>query len=299
LINNNRQQQQQGRRRGRRPQNGNSSGNRNENGSRIDSRARGNAPQMLEKYKNMARDAQLQGDRVMTEYYLQFSDHYFRIVAEQRARFEETRRPREDWQEGDSEGDDQETRAAPDSSDFDDDDGGEREPYQQPRRDARPPVRDRAERNDRQGNDRQASDRQANDRQEGNRDANRDRDGNRDSNRDASRDTNRDDRPAAREDRGNNRNRNTANRDGNRDTNRDSNRDSNRDYANRGNSRDAESIPDTIDIAVLPPSFASDGPITPIDITPIDDVIPPIDEAPAAPKRRGRPKKVEVEAVEG
>jgi Domain of unknown function (DUF4167) len=262
LINNNRQQQQ-GRRRGRRPQN--SGGNRNENGSRIDSRARGNAPQMLEKYKNLARDAQLQGDRVMTEYYLQFSDHYFRIVAEQRARFEETRRPREDWQEGDSEGEEQEGRPTSDNGDFDEDDGGEREPYQQPRRDARPPARERAERNDRQ---------------DGNRDPNRDRDGNRDSNRDASRD----DRPAAREDRGNSRNRNSGNRDGNRD------------YANRGNgnNRDAESIPDTIDVAVLPPSFASDGPLTPI-----DDLIPSVDEAPAPPKRRGRPKKVEVESVEG
>jgi hypothetical protein len=259
LINNNRQQQQ-GRRRGRRPQNNN--GNRNENGSRIDSRARGNAPQMLEKYKNMARDAQLQGDRVMTEYYLQFADHYFRIVAEQRARFEETRRPREDWQEGDAESEDQDNRASSDGNDYDDEDGGEREQQvQQPRRDARPP-------------------RERNDRNDGNRnDNNRDRDGNREPNRNA----NRDERPAAREDRGNNRNRNT-------------NRDGNRDYGNRGegNGRDIESVPDTIDIAVLPPSFASDGPITPI-----DDLIPSVEEAPAPPKRRGRPKKVEAEAVEG
>jgi hypothetical protein len=51
---------------------------------------------MLEKYKNLAREAQLQGDRVLTEYYLQFSDHYFRIVAENRARFEENRQPRRD-----------------------------------------------------------------------------------------------------------------------------------------------------------------------------------------------------------
>ncbi len=88
---------QPGRRRGRgRGPQGNNGPRGNE--SRIDSRARGNAPQMLEKYKNLARDAQQQGDRVMTEYYLQFSDHYFRIVAESRARFEENRPRREDGQ---------------------------------------------------------------------------------------------------------------------------------------------------------------------------------------------------------
>ena len=37
----------------------------------------------------MARDSQLAGDRVQTEYYLQFADHYFRVLGESRARFEE------------------------------------------------------------------------------------------------------------------------------------------------------------------------------------------------------------------
>ena len=94
---------QQGRRRGRgRGSPGNNGGGRQDNGSRIDNRARGNAPQMLEKYKNLAREAQLQGDRVLTEYYLQFADHYFRIVAESRARSEDTRQPRrDDWQNED------------------------------------------------------------------------------------------------------------------------------------------------------------------------------------------------------
>lgn len=89
---------QSNRRRGRgRGSQGN--GGRQDNGSRIDNRARGNAPQLLEKYKNLAREAQLQGDRVLTEYYLQFADHYFRIVAENKARFEENRQPRRDeWQ---------------------------------------------------------------------------------------------------------------------------------------------------------------------------------------------------------
>lgn len=65
-------------------------------GNRIDSRARGNATQMLEKYKKMAHDAQMNGDRVATEYYLQFADHYFRVLADNRARQDEYRRPRED-----------------------------------------------------------------------------------------------------------------------------------------------------------------------------------------------------------
>src|SRR3954468_16864021 len=87
LINN----RQAGRRRGRGGQQQRPQGNpgRQDNGNRIDNRARGNAAQLLEKYKNMARDAQMQGDRVNTEYYLQFADHYFRVLAETRSRFEE------------------------------------------------------------------------------------------------------------------------------------------------------------------------------------------------------------------
>ena len=44
----------------------------------------------------MARDAQLAGDRVQTEYYLQFADHYFRVLGESRSRFEDQRRQRGD-----------------------------------------------------------------------------------------------------------------------------------------------------------------------------------------------------------
>jgi len=87
LINN----RQAGRRRGRnnpRQQGGGNRGN-GDSGNRIDSRARGNATQLLEKYRNMARDAQMAGDRVNAEYYLQFADHYFRVLADNRARQEE------------------------------------------------------------------------------------------------------------------------------------------------------------------------------------------------------------------
>lgn len=76
------------RRRGRGNNRGQGGGGGNQ-GNRIDSRARGNAPQMLEKYRKLAHDASLNGDRVQTEYYLQFADHYFRVLADSRAMKEE------------------------------------------------------------------------------------------------------------------------------------------------------------------------------------------------------------------
>ena len=87
MINN----RQAGRRRGRNNPRQNGGGNRGngDSGNRIDNRARGNAAQLLEKYRNMARDAQMAGDRVNSEYYLQFADHYFRVLADNRSRQEE------------------------------------------------------------------------------------------------------------------------------------------------------------------------------------------------------------------
>ena len=70
-------------------------------GNRQDNRQRGNAAQLLEKYKSLARDAQLGGDRVQTEYYLQYADHYFRVLSESRSRFEDQRPRRDDDNEGD------------------------------------------------------------------------------------------------------------------------------------------------------------------------------------------------------
>ncbi|MDP3908262.1 DUF4167 domain-containing protein [Novosphingobium sp.] len=75
--------------------------------NRIDSRARGNAPQLLEKYRKLAQDAHLNGDRVQAEYYLQFADHYFRVIADARVRQEEQRKPRDErWPDAGDEGDD-------------------------------------------------------------------------------------------------------------------------------------------------------------------------------------------------
>jgi hypothetical protein len=117
-------------------------------GNRQDNRQRGNAAQLLEKYKSLARDAQLTGDRVQTEYYLQYADHYFRVLEDSRSRFEQQeaqRRPRRDDEEYESDGD-EEMSAEGDSGE----DDGETEVRQQPRgRDRDRGGRDRYERNDR------------------------------------------------------------------------------------------------------------------------------------------------------
>ena len=104
-MNNNRNNNTNRRRgRGNRQQGG---GNQN----RIDSRARGNAPQMFDKYKKLAQDAAHNGDRVQAEYFLQFADHYFRVIADNKARQDEVRgggrRDERDYQ-SDDEGEDDE-----------------------------------------------------------------------------------------------------------------------------------------------------------------------------------------------
>jgi hypothetical protein len=129
-------------------------------GNRPDNRQRGNAAQLLEKYKTLARDAQLAGDRVQTEYYLQYADHYFRVLEENRSRFEEQqtqRRPRRDEEEYDSESEGEEELTSEGESG---DEEGEVDTRQRPRQDrgrGREPRegRERFERRDRrdfQGN---------------------------------------------------------------------------------------------------------------------------------------------------
>ena len=116
-------------------------GNRQQGGggqqlNRIDSRARGNAPQLLEKYRKLAQDAHLNGDRVQAEYYRQFADHYFRVIADARVRQEEQRRPRDERWEGGEEADDSGEFSV--ESDFP---SFEQPPYQRRERDDRPRQR--------------------------------------------------------------------------------------------------------------------------------------------------------------
>jgi len=122
---------------------GNRGGGSGDSGNRIDSRARGNAPQLLEKYRNMARDAQLADDRVNIEYYLQFADHYFRVIADNRARQEEQQASRqrryEENQGEDNSASDSDSRYSAETSA----DGGEANDSQSERGNRRPGPRAR------------------------------------------------------------------------------------------------------------------------------------------------------------
>ncbi|MEQ1498952.1 MAG: DUF4167 domain-containing protein [Novosphingobium sp.] len=124
--------------------------------NRVDSRARGNAPQLLEKYRKLAHDAHLNGDRVQSEYYLQFADHYFRVLADARVRQDEQRsRPQgERWAEAGDDGDD-----AGDFSSASDFPSFDQPTFSRPPRDERPQREERPRREERseRGNQNQES----------------------------------------------------------------------------------------------------------------------------------------------
>ena len=157
-MNNNRNQNNN-RRRGRGGSNRNNSGPPN----RIDSRARGNAPQLLDKYKKLAHDASMNGDRVQAEYYLQFADHYFRVVADGKARQDEQRAKR----------DEERGRSQDDDGDDGDDGDGRENGRDDNRSEERRPRRARRQRDDRQDDDARGSD----DAGDGDGDGDDDRDG--------------------------------------------------------------------------------------------------------------------------
>jgi Domain of unknown function (DUF4167) len=75
-----RQPQQNKRMRGRGRKSSNS-GNRVLESNGPDVKVRGSASHIAEKYVTLARDAQVSGDRIVAENYLQHAEHYFRIVA--------------------------------------------------------------------------------------------------------------------------------------------------------------------------------------------------------------------------
>ena len=155
--NNNRRRRGGGNNGGPRPQQMNGGGGNY--GNRLDNRQRGNASQLLEKYKAMARDAQQAGDRVATEYYLQFAEHYYRMLGDYRDRQPEQNRPQRGQNFFDDDGGD---------GQFDgqsDDDGGEEGQEQDDWNNRRPPEQARQS-EARQQNDRQQNDRQQNDRQQ-------------------------------------------------------------------------------------------------------------------------------------
>ena len=60
---------------------GNLNPNRTYDSNGPEIKIRGSASHVYEKYLQLARDANTQGDRVMAESYLQHAEHYFRILA--------------------------------------------------------------------------------------------------------------------------------------------------------------------------------------------------------------------------
>jgi hypothetical protein len=82
-----------------------------------DVKIRGSAQQVLEKYQQYARDAHTSGDRVLSEAYFQFAEHYQRIVAKQ-AEAKERQQPQPQQRGG---RDDRDNRRDNRSGDSDDD----------------------------------------------------------------------------------------------------------------------------------------------------------------------------------
>ena len=62
---------------------------RNNNFSGNKSRNKGNVSQQYNKYLKQAKEAFSSGDRIQSEYYYQFTDHYYRIMVELGISFEE------------------------------------------------------------------------------------------------------------------------------------------------------------------------------------------------------------------
>ena len=116
MIRNNQNRRRRGGNNGPRPQ---QMGGGNNYGNRLDNRQRGNASQLLEKYRALARDAQQAGDRVTAEYYLQYADHYYRVLGDYRDKQPDNRQRRDSYD------DDSAGYAAADDNDADEDDDGD------------------------------------------------------------------------------------------------------------------------------------------------------------------------------
>jgi hypothetical protein len=61
-----------------------------------DGKVRGTPQQVIEKYQGLARDAQVSGDRVAAENYLQHAEHYARLLGEAQRQTHEARQERDD-----------------------------------------------------------------------------------------------------------------------------------------------------------------------------------------------------------
>ena len=65
-----------------------------------DGKVRGTPQQIIDKYQALARDAQVSGDRVAAESYLQHSEHYSRLLGEAQRHQMETRLQQQDREDG-------------------------------------------------------------------------------------------------------------------------------------------------------------------------------------------------------
>ena len=63
---------------------------RNNNFSNGKIRNKGNVTQQYNKYLKLAKEAFTSGDRIQSEYYYQFTDHYYRLMAELGLNIEES-----------------------------------------------------------------------------------------------------------------------------------------------------------------------------------------------------------------
>ena len=63
---------------------------RNSNYSGVKTRNKGNVTQQYNKYLKLAKEAFSSGDRIQSEYYYQFTDHYYRLMLELGLNIDET-----------------------------------------------------------------------------------------------------------------------------------------------------------------------------------------------------------------
>ena len=136
----------------------------NNYGARLDNRQRGNATQLLEKYRALARDAQQAGDRVTAEYYLQYAEHYFRILGDHRDRQPEGRNGRDGYDDDGVDGDSGNAESDDDRGDDGDQRRDERARDDRPRDDRSRDDRERGRRDDRNRDGRTRDDRPRDDR---------------------------------------------------------------------------------------------------------------------------------------